>query len=353
MVERDMTSITSSPIHKLSDGDLLAEVARAATNERHATAHLLAVLMEFDARRLYLGEGFSSLFTYCTQALHLSEHAAYNRIEAARVARRFPVILELIHESAITLTTVRLLGPHLAIANHRELLESARHKNKREVELLVASLHPQPDVPAVIRKLPTRLGAPLATTTSVMSPPVLDDTDPDTVCPSVVAAPREARPAELKPIAPERYKIQFTASRKTYEKLRRAQDLLRHTVPDGDPAVIVDRALTMLIAELERAKSAGTHRPRPDRASDCNTRHIPAHVKRAVWRRDAGRCAFVGTMGRCSETSFLEYHHVVPFAAGGKATTSNISLRCRAHNAYEAQVYFGATPPLFVPEDIG
>jgi hypothetical protein len=129
------------------------------------------VLMELDARRLYLAEGFSSLFIYCTQALHLSEHAAYNRIEAARAARRFPVILDLIDEGAITLTGVRLLAPHLTVANHRDVLASARHKNKRDVELLVASLHPQPDVPAVIRKLPTRVGERLAITTSAMSSP--------------------------------------------------------------------------------------------------------------------------------------------------------------------------------------
>jgi hypothetical protein len=352
MVERAMTLTSSSSIRMLSDGDLLAEVTRAAANERQATAHLLAVLMELDTRRLYLGEGFSSLFTYCTQALHLSEHAAYNRIEAARAARRFPLILDLIQDGAITLTAVRLLAPHLTIENYRNVLASARHKNKREVELLVAGLHPQPDLPPVVRKLPTRVGVPLGTTTPGMCPPMLEATHPATTYPSQVAALRETKPAELKPIAPERFKIQFTASRETYEKLRHAQALLRHVLPDGDPARVVDRALTLLIAELERAKTAATDRPRASRADGCDTRHIPAHVKRAVWQRDGGRCAFVGTMGRCSETGFLEYHHVVPFSAGGTATTSNISLRCRAHNVHEAKMYFGSTQPLPVPEDI-
>lgn len=60
----------------------------------------------------------------------------------------------------------------------------------------------------------------------------------------------------------------------------------------------------------------------------------------AVWARDGGRCAFVGTHGRCTETAFLEYHHRQPFAAGGKATVENIELRCRAHNAYEARLFF-------------
>jgi len=95
----------------LSDHDLLAEVKRLAACERQATVRLIASLMEVDARRLYLGEGCSSLFTYCLRVLHLSEHAAYGRIEAARAGRRFPSILELLAEGAITLTTVGLLAP--------------------------------------------------------------------------------------------------------------------------------------------------------------------------------------------------------------------------------------------------
>jgi hypothetical protein len=60
-----------------------------------------------------------------------------------------------------------------------------------------------------------------------------------------------------------------------------------------------------------------------------------------VWQRDDSRCAFVGTEGRCAERGFLEFHHVVPFAEGGAATADNIQLRCRAHNAYEAEQFFG------------
>ena len=62
---------------------------------------------------LYLGEGCWSLFTYCMQVLHFSEHAAYGRIEAARVARRLPRVLESLSDGGVTLTTVALLAPHL------------------------------------------------------------------------------------------------------------------------------------------------------------------------------------------------------------------------------------------------
>lgn len=95
--------------------------------------------MELDARRLYLREGCSSLFTYCTRVLHLAEGSAYNRIEVARAAREFPGILDALEKGALSLTAVRLLSPHLATGNHAAVLVAARHKSKREVEMLIAA----------------------------------------------------------------------------------------------------------------------------------------------------------------------------------------------------------------------
>src|SRR3954469_7222120 len=145
-----MNTIPRFALARLSDQDLLAQLHLAAQAECRATAHLVALLIELDRRRLYLGEGFPSLFAYCTDALHLSEPAAYNRIEVARAARRFPIILEGLAAGALTVASVKLLAPHLTPDNHRDVLARARHQKKREVELLVAALHPRPNVPSVI-----------------------------------------------------------------------------------------------------------------------------------------------------------------------------------------------------------
>jgi hypothetical protein len=102
------------------------------------------------------------------------------------------------------------------------------------------------------------------------------------------------------------------------------------------------------VIDLERKKLADARRPRPARASTAGSRHVPAAVRREVWTRDAGWCAFVGNERRCTERGFLELHHVVPFADGGPTTAENIQLRCRAHNVYEAEQHFG---PLFVREE--
>ncbi len=65
-------------------------------------------------------------------------------------------------------------------------------------------------------------------------------------------------------------------------------------------------------------------------------------VRRTVWPRDGGRCAFLSATGtRCTERTFLEFHHVECHAKGGPATVENISLRCRRHNQCEAELSFG------------
>jgi len=141
--------------------------------------------------------------------------------------------------------------------------------------------------------------------------------------------------------------VQFTITGETCHKFRRVQDLLRHSVPTGDPAAIFDRALTLLLDDLEKKKLARTDRPRTARVIQKDSRYVPANVRRAVWSRDGGRCKFEGNAGRCSETGRLEFHHLVPYALGGETTVENLELRCASHNRYDAEQYFG----LFVRED--
>src|SRR5881296_1747906 len=143
-----------STVARLSDRRLLDEVKRLAARERDVTAELIAHLAEIEERGLHHAEGFGSMFLYCRQVLLLSEHAAYGRIEAARAARKFPVILEMLAEGSLNLTAVGLLGRHLTRDNYRAVLAEAKGRSKSEVEELLARLHPQPDVPSSIRKLP-------------------------------------------------------------------------------------------------------------------------------------------------------------------------------------------------------
>jgi 5-methylcytosine-specific restriction endonuclease McrA len=102
----------------------------------------------------------------------------------------------------------------------------------------------------------------------------------------------------------------------------------------------------VLLADLEKAKCGAAARPRAARPAVSGSRHIPAAVRREVWKRDRGQCAFVGTHGRCSERGFLEFHHLRPYADGGATVVDNLELRCRAHNVHEAERCFGDRWPL-------
>ena len=156
------------------------------------------------------------------------------------------------------------------------------------------------------------------------------------------------------PLAPDRYEIRFTASAALCEKLRLAKDLLRHAVPSGDTAEIVDRALTALLKDLARKKFAAVKTPRVgNRQTAPDSRYTPADVKRAVWLRDGGRCAFVSKCGRrCGERAFLEFHHVRPYAAGGEATVKQhrASLPSPQHLRVGAVLRLGEE---LVPEQVG
>ncbi len=202
-----------------------------------------------------------------------------------------------------------LLRPHLTRENHQRLLADARHKTKRDVEHQIACLAPKADVTTVLRKVPS-----VATTEApALNLVALAEAAPPVVA-VVVGAPQVMAPvapsprAALTPLAADRYVLK----------------------------------VTMLVADLERRRMAEVLRPRLEpisgSASRGGTRHVPAAMRRAVWRRDGGRCAFEGPHGRCRETGRLELHHVVPFARGGPTTVANLALRCRAHNAYEGDL---------------
>jgi hypothetical protein len=222
-----------------------------AGTERGACVELVAHVAALDARpAVYAAEGYGSLFSYCTQALGLSEDAACKRSEQA---------------------PDRSVGDRTGAATRR-------------AQLGAQAAHPHGDATLVAS--------------------VGDD-----------------------------------------ERLRRVQALLRREIPDGDPAAIFDRALALLLDKVEKAKLGAAANPRairPRTDERARSRAVPRAVKRGSWSHEGGQGAFVSRSGRrCSERTFLEFHHVQPHAKQGPATLANISLRCWRHNQYEAELVFG------------
>ena len=94
----------------------------------------------------------------------------------------------------------------------------------------------------------------------------------------------QARPAVVLPLAPARYKIQFTVDEQALAQLRRARALMRHRVPDGGAGAIFTHALTLLVGRLETTKLGKARRPCASRDTASGSRVIPAALRREVWQ---------------------------------------------------------------------
>jgi len=334
----------------LSDAQLMRELDEIVRDDRCLTARLLVHLAEVDARKLYLNHACSSMHVYCVDRLHMSDPQAYRRIHAARAARRFPRIFGMVARNELHLSGIALLSQFLTEANHGELLDAAVHRSKKQLEQLLAARFPRPDAPATVRRLPRPASR------GERSPPSLvptAGTEQRRQGAGTGERPMAQRPmaqrserAVIEPSAPERFKVQFTAGAALHNKLREAQALLRHQIPNGDIAEIFERALDGLLKDAKKKRFGLTDRPRSREPAAASAgpakRYIANGIKRAVYDRDGGRCTFMDADGnRCQEISLIEFHHLDAFARGGAHTIENITLRCAPHNRFAAEQELG------------
>ena len=358
--------MTEYKLTHLRDDDVVRNLAALVTRDRTSTATLLAYVAELDARKLHVPAGYPSMFAYCTEELHMSEDVACKRIAAARAARKFPMLYRAIAEGRLHVSGVTVLAPHFTTESVDELIKAATHLKKSEIEEMIArrsapaefATSIRPSVPATIRPLPAMTSGALSAPgrIAVKNLPLLESLQES---PSWEMESQPPQPEQGPAPAKERFLVQFAIERDERDLLHHAQALLSHAMPSADVKQVFIRALRFYARHLEKRKfAAGTRerkraakkpayspqrRPASGIPSARRERHVPAEVRRAVWKRDGGRCTFVSQSGkRCESRTFLEFDHVDPVARDGKATVERMRLRCRAHNQYEAERIFGA-----------
>ena len=353
----------------VSNDALLGGLQRLVGSGRRVLAELVAHLGEVEQRRLHLDAGYSSLFAYCTAQLGMSEDEAYRRIVVARLGRRVPSILEHLATGALSLSAAALLKPHQDAPDLDELVHALLGKSVNAAREVLAARFPEPDVPSTLRKLPQphvpSPGArPLPETPDAPQPPLLGRVLEPMLAPRggsrTVPTPSPMVPRTsraIEPLSAARYRIQFTADKSLKEKLELARDLLRHSIPSGDFAALLDRALDLLITEhmkrrfgtrttqrapRERPETAAIARAAGVTAGATTNATVSRPTRRSVLERDGLRCTWQGTDGvRCSARAWLERDHRHPRARGGPSTVENVRHLCRAHNRRAAELAFG------------
>ena len=362
MMQEELKSLA-----RLTDDELLVRLSNVLKDSRRVESVLVAHIAEVDARRLFAREASSSMFQYCVDVLHLSKAEAYHRIAAARASRKHPVLLTMLEDGRLHLSGISVLAPHLTNANCDELLNRAIHKTKDAIKELVAEIAPKPDVPSVVRKLPLRQAPASAKAsarprrssesgggkpaTQTPTEPRSDRAGPDSGgqhCQALppapappVPAPVPEKPAVVEPLAPARFRVQFTASAEFRDKIERLSTLM----PGVDLAAIMEAAVTEKLERLEAKRLGKTKKPRKsleEADTALGVRGISAPVRRFVWERDQGQCTFVSEDGRrCPAREGLEFDHDEPYGVGGDRSAKNIRLRCTTHNLYTAELYYG------------
>jgi len=383
-----------APLDGLCHRQLLSRLHDLIRRDHSLEAELISHLGEVDARRLYLEQACSSMFHFCVHVLHFAECVAYKRITVARAARRFPELREALAAGDIHLTGASLIAPHLEPGCAPVWVEAARRKTAREIKAWIAERKPKPSVASSVRRVAERRQETRALFSESQRPRPEAPSPQHNVCstpsqPTPPSPPKPPKPptpstretgrSRSEPLGANRYCVRFEANERVHNELEELRSLLRHQIPDGDVAKIIARAISGLVVQVRKQKIGTCASPRSPRknereASSNNaavtsrpasktagvssqslsrdggapskhkppSRHIPASIRRAVWSRDGGRCSFESMHGRrCDSREFLEFHHQVPWARCREHSTSNIQLRCRAHNQYEAELDFG------------
>jgi len=331
---------------QLDDQTLRQDLRFLAQREHHSLGTLLIHLGEYDRRRLSEEEGFQSTYSYCVKCLGYDESGAYRRIQAARICKRYPHVLDFIISGELSLSSLLLLSPVLTDSNHQDLIEIARGKSKRELETHLASLDPRPATPDAFHRMP----APPMWMTPAAPPAGAETAIPS--APQELSGVLPAQPSgewqAVMPLSLERVRIGFDAAVVLMKLIDRAKQVLRHKYPEGRLEDVLRDALETLLERKDpqkrlaptEAELVAELAPEPRfLAAWRGGRYIPARVKRAVWQRDDGRCTWRFDDGSpCGSRDALEFDHFRPFAKGGRSDDArNVRLLCRMHNRLAAR----------------
>jgi hypothetical protein len=251
----------------------------AAGRFKRAEAELVKALGEVDRHRVFLELGYTSLFSYCVQALGLSENVAVNFIAVSRKAREVPELQAALDGGVLGVSKAKKIVPVLSPQNPTEWIAKASSMSCRSLEREV-----------------------------------------------VKVAPREATPERIRPVSEDRAELRLGISPAAQEKLKRIQDLESQR---RRKAATLEETLEALLEVYLAVKD-------PVRRAERILEKLPVTgpvTKHVVARRDGGQCTHRDPRGiRCGNRRWIEVHHVKPRSLGGGDFPSNLVTLCSAHH---------------------
>jgi hypothetical protein len=331
-------------------------------------ADFIAALAAFDAERHWEALGHKSLFWFLHRKLGLSKSAAYYRKTAAELVRDYPEVLDALRDGRLCVSSVAEVAKVVTRENVSEVLPRFFTLSKREAKEVTAELLPaatpplrevvtvvQAHAPVLALSLPPAISIP-PSRGSPANLPHANSIVPG-VAPAPSTSPAQSATFDVEPLTAELRRLHLTVSKRLVDKLDAARDALSHSHPGAPLDEIIEAGVDLLLERAakrrglvknprKKARAPEKHEsasPTPAAAKDPG-RYVPAEIRRAIWKRDQGKCQWpVDGGGICGSTARVEIDHAdKPFAKGGRILKPEDGrLLCKPHNLQHAREIFG------------
>jgi hypothetical protein len=292
---------------QMSDATIIDVIKQKAHLERELVTEILEYLREIELRRLHLARGFASLFEFCLKELKYSPAEAHVRIQAMRLIKALPEVESNLEGGSLSLSVAasiqgtfrrqeKLNGAPLDEEEKRVVVQSLLGSSTREAERKLVEFYPQAKIE------------------------------------------RES----AKPVAEERTRIQFAASKELMVMLEQLKGLLAHKVPSGRFDQFFEEIAEIALKKLAPKPPtfpSDAHLLGAPKVNRGRSRYVKANTRRIVWAEGKDQCEYCDpvTGRRCESRHALQVDHIKEFAKGGSNDAQNLRLLCRAHNLWREE----------------
>lgn len=342
-----------------SDKELLNNLSKLVTQEREHTIEILLHIIEVENRKVYRALGYRSMFEYCTGGLGYSESSAQRRICAARAIRKCPEANDYFCDGRVNLCNLAISSKYIS----PNLLEEIAGKSRRQVLNIIARFEPKvkhTDItrPVMIvqpvsnqRERPAAGASSNGSSGRILGAPEHEKSGENHLRCGGKKLATDEKSTPPKTGTVKMHHVNCFLDDAVMNKLERCKELLSGKHPCGMDlnTLLSELASTWLDKndpierDKRRRKRAKSSKIVSVKKSAGRSRHISAKTRDAVYKRDGGRCAYIGSNGkRCGSKWDVEIHHDgTPFARGGSHAITNLKLLCAAHNKLESEQVYG------------
>jgi hypothetical protein len=310
-------------LKRIANEILLSDLKIMVGKERELLRQVIEYLAEVETRKLHLEEGYSSMFSFCTEYLNYTPQEAQTRIQAMRLSKAVPEIKEQIQNGELSLSVAATVQSHIQRENKIKKCKQEQLLNLKDKRKIVEAVK----------------GSSFRKAESILV--------------EIFPHHAEMKPERVKEISSSTMRLELNLSREVFDRLVKIKNLRKSQSFEELVAGLTELAEKKW--DLTQKKTISVSKIKPIAAPllltstveqekiKVGSRYIPIQVRRRIWKRDRGECQYKNQRSghKCGSKFNLHIDHVRPFALDGGHSAENLRLLCAAHNGYRAGQTFG------------